>query len=446
MRPPVVLALLAALALAAPAGAQRVHHQTLAVGDRALGMGGAFTGLASDQAAAWYNPAGLALIDRGTVSGSLLLHAFEDLRLAEGELRLAQERRSNFPLFATGVLRVGATEGEGEEAAPHHAFGVVVLRPLQVSRRFELAVENELGEPSSLFIDELEHETLFGFTWASQLAARWSLGASLVATVRRFEQRETLIGAPADSDVIAVRTGLTAVKSNHLILRVGALYAAGRFRAGLMIQPPGLPLRQQGRVEEQRVRASGAGDTTTFAEVQVDARVPVPLIARVGMSYRFERDVTLSVDLQFVGPVGGGAFVDAPAPGEEAPDEPSAGAFIDLDTERQQVLNGALGFEWRASRGLLLRLGAFTDFSTAREVPATAARYQSPRNHSAGGSGSLGITIQGRDINIGLAGIGGRGRALLLDPRSGVERPSYSRVASQRRVIYFFVTGSLTGH
>ena len=138
MRPPVVLALLAALALAAPAGAQRVHHQTLAVGDRALGMGGAFTGLASDQAAAWYNPAGLALIDRGTVSGSLLLHAFEDLRLAEGELRLAQERRSNFPLFATGVLRVGATEGEGEEAAPHHAFGVVVLRPLRVSRRFEL--------------------------------------------------------------------------------------------------------------------------------------------------------------------------------------------------------------------------------------------------------------------------------------------------------------------
>ncbi|MEM9068629.1 MAG: hypothetical protein AAGE52_08990 [Myxococcota bacterium] len=420
--------------------AQDTHHQTLAVGDRALGMGGAFTGLATDQAAAWYNPAGLAFLEGDTLSGSLLLHAFEDIRLAGGELRLGQKRRSNFPLFATGVLRVGRDREEGR-----HAFGVIVLRPLQVTRRFELAVRGPGGDPSTLFVDTTEHQTLFGFMWASRLTQRFAIGASLMTTIRRFEHRESVIAVMNGAADTSIRSGLTEVVSNHLVLRLGALFRNGRFRFGLLVQPQGLPMRQEGHVDEHRVRNRADGNEAFFGEVSPAARVVVPWIVRMGASYQFGRDVTISGDLQFVAPIGRGSFVNAAYPGEEADEEPAVGSFVDLETKRRPALNGAIGFEWRASRGVLFRFGGFTDLSTARQIPARSDRYQVPNIPSIGGSGSIGLDLGEQDINIGLAGVGGRGEALMLDPRQGIDDPGYRRVEAKRRVIYFFVTGSLTG-
>src|SRR5438128_2039505 len=51
-----VLALTPALARA-----DSYRYEDVPVGDRAAGMGGAFTGLANDGSAAYYNPAGLVL-------------------------------------------------------------------------------------------------------------------------------------------------------------------------------------------------------------------------------------------------------------------------------------------------------------------------------------------------------------------------------------------------
>ena len=181
--------------------AQDTHHQNLAVGDRAIGMGGAFTGLATDEAAAWYNPAGLAFLRGDTVSGSLLLHAFERIRVGSGELRLRHPRQSSFPLYATGMIRLG-DEVEGRH---RHALGVVVYRPLQIRRRFELEVTAPDGAPSTLFIDREEHETDVGMSWASRLANRFAIGATVLLTIEQFGHREFLTDVAEGSADLVLR-------------------------------------------------------------------------------------------------------------------------------------------------------------------------------------------------------------------------------------------------
>lgn len=63
------LVLTAALALSAPVAAQDIPYANYLVGDRALGLGGAFVGLAEDGSATFHNPAGLSLVpENGTHS------------------------------------------------------------------------------------------------------------------------------------------------------------------------------------------------------------------------------------------------------------------------------------------------------------------------------------------------------------------------------------------
>ncbi|MEM1416695.1 MAG: hypothetical protein AAGH15_17415, partial [Myxococcota bacterium] len=351
---------------AAPAQAQNTHHQTLAFGDRSLGMGGAFTGLATDQGAAWYNPAGLAFLERDSVSGSLLLHAFEYLRYDGGDLDLETTRRPTFPLFATGVVGVGQ---RGESHGRHqHAVGIVVVRPLQLRRRFEAEAETALGEPAQLLIDRVHHQTWFGPSWASQLTPRFSIGASLLATVNTFEHREVLIGTTAVAGA-AVRSALTEVKSNHLMLRFGGLYAGDRFRFGFLLQPPGAPLREKGIYTDLRALP---GRPPVFSSAEnADASFPLPAIGRFGASYVLggQGQYVISGDLQVVLPTPSTRLIDLPAPAEASRSEAAAGSFVDLDTGRNGVVNGAIGFEWRAGRDFLIRVGAYTDLSTARALP-----------------------------------------------------------------------------
>src|SRR3954452_12782799 len=81
------------------------HHQGTPFGERALGMGGAFAGIANDPSSTYYNPAGLARLDDVAVSASLTLNAFDRLnidkgfRTPEGSADLKNESRPTLPVF-----------------------------------------------------------------------------------------------------------------------------------------------------------------------------------------------------------------------------------------------------------------------------------------------------------------------------------------------------------
>ena len=82
---PLALPLLALwLGRATPARADEFHFEDFRYGQRALGMGGAVTGLAVEPGAAWYNPAGLARLEGAEFSGALTFVGFESYTLRSG--------------------------------------------------------------------------------------------------------------------------------------------------------------------------------------------------------------------------------------------------------------------------------------------------------------------------------------------------------------------------
>jgi len=103
------------LCLVAPAArADDTHYQNQLLGERALGMGGAFTAVASDPTASFYNPGGLAMSLPSSVSASLNVYGVEHrvveggfVSRIEGETRNADLENLSYPTIPTtfGVLR-----------------------------------------------------------------------------------------------------------------------------------------------------------------------------------------------------------------------------------------------------------------------------------------------------------------------------------------------------
>src|SRR5262245_58359703 len=91
---------------ASTASADDAHHRNNLLGDRALGMGGAWTGLADDPSAAYYNPAGLGIVSRRSLSASMQLDGFEHVEIdsaLEGisEDNLTFDSRVSIPVFVS---------------------------------------------------------------------------------------------------------------------------------------------------------------------------------------------------------------------------------------------------------------------------------------------------------------------------------------------------------
>ncbi len=75
-----MLVLFSIVLAAAPATAQVVNLNPVTIGDRAFGLGGAFTALASDATAGWYNPAGLGFLDRTYINATGNVYSYEHSR------------------------------------------------------------------------------------------------------------------------------------------------------------------------------------------------------------------------------------------------------------------------------------------------------------------------------------------------------------------------------
>ena len=134
-----IAALAMSLCLSAnPGSAQVSNYSTYLFGERAMGMGGAFTGLASDASAAFYNPAGLAFQMRSQISASISLNAITRVELEDGfrteigDADLIHEFNGAVPLFVGMVRKVGSEDDFG---FARHALALSTVYPGAGGRR-----------------------------------------------------------------------------------------------------------------------------------------------------------------------------------------------------------------------------------------------------------------------------------------------------------------------
>lgn len=251
----ILLTLLVA-ALATPAFAESAGragaYLKMGVGARALGMGSAFTAVADDSTAAFWNPAGLALLARPEAS---FMHA-----------NLSLDRKYNFFNYVHPLKN--DKKNSGVVALSHIRFGVDGIPETRLANGrtdgLPLAGDEPATDPAGTFtpgrnvyiysyFDDTETAT-FG-TYARKLADKWFGGVNLKAL------RQSLFTNSADS------WGLD----------LGFLYTPTKKSAvGLSIRDIAEQLKWD--------TASGHSDT-------------VPVTTTVGFSYKTRPNMIVALDL-----------------------------------------------------------------------------------------------------------------------------------------------------
>lgn len=172
---------------AAPTTAQVVNLYPVTIGDRAFGLGGAFTAFASDATAGWYNPAGLGFIDRTYINATGNIYSYE------------HSRADNFIVIepTTGTGGSAALDEKQIQATPSTfslakslgkygtvGFGVYVPRDINVEDSFAIGanyVSQLLGPTHEDYYERnafTERNIYLGPSYGVRLNENISIGAS----------------------------------------------------------------------------------------------------------------------------------------------------------------------------------------------------------------------------------------------------------------------------
>jgi hypothetical protein len=195
--------------VAAPVRAQQVFES---VGSRALGMGGAFVAVADDGSAAFWNPAGLALSPRGSVT-------------------------AEWVRFQTGSRDQPPAPGPTDRTASFASFG---------SSNFSLSYASlqgtDLVATSSGTMAELLKTTQYGATVLQSVAHGVILGSTL-KLVRGFAASEAAVGTTG-SNALSQVSSLQGQTVTRFDFDVGLMVDMKQVRLGLTgknLEEPSFP-------------------------------------------------------------------------------------------------------------------------------------------------------------------------------------------------------------
>jgi hypothetical protein len=431
------------------ARAQEPPYQNHLVGERALGLAGAFVGVADDPSAIFHNPGGIATLDTMALAGSLwaVVRGSRQLengyRTTLGAASLDYSSPLSVPLFLSGVIKFGAKSDDGLRP---HALGAALFSPQQKGYRFVDQLD-ESGAVDRLEVRRGDSSRWLGLSYGYRPRYGLSLGLSAFLASRSLSHDEVEIRAreelPADSTVgsTVTRAATLQVDTQHLVLRLGTLlHVTHELHAGIMLQIPGLELSDN--ADAEHLGTSVGPDPT---QIMIDdnagmgAELPVPWELRMGVTILRPPDSLLTLDLSLFGPAGSGSD-PAQLVGR---DDAQLGLFVASTTHTRPSLRCALGFETVVGGIVPVRGGAFFQRSASPELPDTSDVYMVDHIGYVGAAFSVGLRTGGYDFAIGATAELGWGDGLALvraaDP---VAPPSYAISSLEESRFMIFIGGA----
>ncbi len=450
--------MLLGLALGRPqASADDLHYQTFLIGQRALGMGGAATGVADEPSAAFYNPAGLALIENNSVGGSLSVNAF-DLREIElgystgvGQSDLRAGSQPAVPIFGAIVRKFGKKDENGIRP---HAVSYSTIIPARRRLQYGVDLRNTTGPEAinETFSADREDRILYtGGSIALRLNDDWSVGISAWLVTRKLSHRESNVvvtegtrtmAGTLENSTLFVSEQLTTLLTWHIVSRLGVTYTPNpHWRFGLMFQPPGVEIRENGRVRERTSFADQLASPpyATYAlsdQSGLSASSPIPWELRFGMSWAHSEAFMVAADVSMHGPS------DVTPVGSPAADAngftPQFGKLWAQSYGRSAQVNLSVGIDALIADVFPIRVGFFTDRSAAPAIIGPTDTYAPADVNRYGATLAVGYRSGRYDVSVGAALLFGQGTALAPADGSFAYEPRDLR----DRTIYFFVSGA----
>jgi len=351
----ILLCTLALLFLASEGGAQTVYnnYQHL-IGARGASMGGAFTALADDSSALWYNPAGLARVKTPTLNVAANsynyykqdISGYNEFQRADGSYDSLDVSFEDYSVVANTLsyaMRVG------EKSAI--AAGLFVPYQSSLTAQGKVVTTGPtmlIDADVQLVLNEKFYMGMLGF--GTQLFDWLNIGVSACYGLNRYNLEIqtnvllSLLPLPPASNILFTTDQRTVREQQTLHGGLGAqILLGGGNSIGIYGQTPAF--RVSGRVKEEiKSKSSIAGMTVTSdrepLKDEIGGRV-LPGFLSIG--YGYERTNSWGVSIEAV-PV------------------------FTSETNDNAVINFKAGFEFFLAETLILRGGFFTDFSQMDDV------------------------------------------------------------------------------
>lgn len=415
--------------MSATVTAGEFNSRNLLIGDRAIGLGGAYVALADDPSGLYYNPAGIAYAKR---DGSMSLNAlsqssteYEDVLPGGGAL--ARESTVIIPGFF-GVM--------ADTALGHLGFYLATTDHAaeRKSNRFSLDDMPGLSGGNGTFSNDVDTSAYqVGLAWGQVLDARWSLGTSLNLLVRDNREIRRLDATAVGNSGARLAT-LTSIRTSDISYAVQPLIGLQYRRpeslsVGLTLSRP-FVIRREYEYDYRHISsthdAAGAVLASTDEQVSVESghSQAWPWHLALGTAVFVGKDLLLTFSIDHHGKVAETPLVLDPA----AP--PVTRAY-------QAATNVSAGVEWIANEAFTLRSAVFTDRSNTRLSGAQAFERREQIN-------LLGLSLSGsarfgeRVFEAGIYGTTGKGHAALGDLSELDFTPSGTVKASKTQFVLFF--------
>ncbi|MCB0422812.1 MAG: outer membrane protein transport protein [Bdellovibrionales bacterium] len=320
------------------------NFNSILIGERAAGLGGAFTALTGDPSAcAFYNPATMSRMEGHTLSAAVNLynkyatHFGTDQDFAEAPLRINQGTIVPVPSSSGSVY-----------SFRNFALGLSITSP--DFNTFTGDVEKTSS--NTTFINLRDESLWVGGTISLNLTEKDSIGFTLYYTSHTNNLLTT--SRSVNGSVITVSTEEKSFSHNSLVYILGYFrQLSPHWTTGLSVRLPSLPISGDGSLHRFSVSTDG---TSTFPD-DINSKLVlsrIPAKATFGIAYEIPYSWLVSLDLNYYK--------------NEEYYEFENSLTSDKNTHKD-TWNVNLGGEYFFKDWLALRLGLFTNNSSAAEIP-----------------------------------------------------------------------------
>lgn len=329
-------AMLALFSFAATSGADEFHYNNILIGDRASGMGGAYTAVSDDPGGMYYNPAGIAYSAGKSLSASVNAYSVSN-RTYKGVINGKDWTRTSSTLLP-------------------NFFGII--QPVgKIKLGFSYAVPDSNQEDQDQQFDSdttvinfnnNNNTNLFGPSAAIQASDSLSFGATLYVHKRNTEA--ILNASTIDGTGVVTQWANGYIESDEWGIKpvVGVMWSpVDKLSVGLTVSKT---LVFSSDILRQSTVYDAALATSSREYVNYDYKRKYPYQVTAGAAYFLNSSLLVSGDLSYY------TSYDY--------------AWVDGLNKREAVVNGAVGAEYYINKNWAVRGGLFTDFANTPDVVA----------------------------------------------------------------------------
>lgn len=369
--------------------AQFANYNSVILGDRAAGLGGAGTALLNDtSSAAYYNPALLAQSKGSAFSAAVGIYKKYDIKYGsevdytQTPLKVSSGFFRSLPASTGNVIRRN-----------DWTFGLSILVPEFETFKGDLQ-SSAMNTSTLTYTDE---SLWVGATLSHPLSETSSWGVTLYYTARNFIRSIQDRSYPDPSQAILFNSEETLTE-NAVVPVLGYLsQPTPEWTLGVSLRLRGIPVSSNGTYFEALTRTSPYS-SEQLNKTNLGSTVFIPAKISLGVSHSFGAGWLLASSLDLYE---GHSY--------EMIDFADRGSYI----QRKATANLSLGLEKEFTEWLKVRTGVFSNLSPYPNPAPSLKRHQGERVDQAGVSANI-VFIADSKIAYTFGGYytGGRGRAI----------------------------------